>query len=114
MAPPNLLETGIYSVSEAAYLVGVSKQKVRGWIAGWPRRAEPILDNELGWVEGRLAFSFTNLMEIRFLAFFENAGLHIWHIRSVMSEAEKLFDHPHPFATNTVFMTDGKKIIAEI
>jgi uncharacterized protein (DUF433 family) len=115
MAPPNLLETGIYTVSEAAYLVGASKQKVRGWVTGYPRRsAPPIIDNEIGWLEGKLAFSFTNLMEIRFIAFFERAGIHFWHIRTIMEEVKRALNHPHPFATNVVFRTDGRKIVAEI
>lgn len=115
MAQPNLLETGIYTVAEAAYLVRASKQKVRGWVTGYPKRsAPPIIDNELGWVDGRLAFSFTNLMEIRFIAFFESAGVHFWHIRSIMEEVKKELNHPHPFATNIVFKTDGRKIVAEI
>lgn len=115
MASPNLLETGIYTVSEAAYLVRASRQKVRGWVTGYPRRAmPPIIDNELGWLDGHLAFSFTNLMEIMFIAFFERAGVHFWHIRAIMQGVKDLLEHPHPFATNIVFRTDGKKIVAEI
>lgn len=115
MTTPNLLETGIYTVSEAAYLVGASKRKVRGWVTGYPeRQTPPIIDNEIGWVDGRLAFSFTNLMEIMFIAFFESAGVHFWHIRSIMQEAKRLLEHPHPFATNIVFRTDGRKIVAAV
>src|SRR4030095_127429 len=115
MAQPNLLETGIYAVSEAAYLIGATQRKVRGWVAGYPNsNREPIIRNELGWVEGRLAFSFTNLMELRFIAFFERAGVHFWHIRSIMEQVRKEMRHPHPFATNFVFRTDGRKIVEEI
>jgi uncharacterized protein (DUF433 family) len=115
MPQPNLLKTGIYTVSEAAYLVGVSQRKIRGWIDGYPRsNRPPIVDNELGWVEGRLAFSFTNLMEIRFIAFFEKAGVHFWHIRAIMHQVKHELDHPHPFATNIVFRTDGRKVVEEI
>ena len=72
----NLLATGIYSVLDAARLVRASKQRVRGWVTGWPRRQlPPIIDNELPGVEDRVAFSFTNLMEIRFIAFFEDIGI---------------------------------------
>ncbi len=115
MAAPNLLETGIYTVSEAAYLVGAPKQKVRGWVTGYPKtKRPPIIDNEIGWLGDRVAFSFTNLMEIRFIAFFERAGVHFWHIRSIMEGVKLELQHPHPFATNTVFRTDGRKIVAEI
>jgi uncharacterized protein (DUF433 family) len=114
MATPKLYETGIFTVSEAADLVGATERRVRGWITGYPNGAAPIIDNELGWMDGRLAFSFTNLMEIRFLAFFVSAGVRVRHIRAIMSEAKALLGHPHPFATETVFKTDGKKIVAEI
>ena len=115
MAEPNLLKTGIYTVSEAAYLIGVSKFKIRGWVTGYPKsKRPPIIDNELGWVDGRVAFSFTNLMEIRFIAFFEKAGVHFWHIRSIMQQVKEELEHPHPFATNIVFRTDGRKIIEQI
>src|SRR5690606_28357394 len=63
---------------------------------------------------GRVAFSFTNLMEIRFIAFFEKAGVHFWHIRSIMEQVKQEMEHPHPFATNIVFRTDGRKIIEQI
>lgn len=114
MAEMNLLETGIYSVSEAAELVGASERQVRGWLVGYADRAPPLLTNELGWLQGRLALSFTNLMELRFVAFFANAGLRLPYIRSIMDEVRTTVAHPHPFATNIVFKTDGKKIVAEI
>jgi uncharacterized protein (DUF433 family)/DNA-binding transcriptional MerR regulator len=115
MAGPDLLRTGIYTVADAAALIGVSAQKLRAWIAGWPRTvAAPILDNDLGWVDGRLAFSFANLMELRFISFFEGAGVKLREIRNIMDDVRKEIKRPHPFATNVVFKTDGKKIVAEI
>jgi uncharacterized protein (DUF433 family) len=114
MAAPDLLTVGIYTVAEAAYLVGVSQRKVRGWITGHPRRkAPPIIQNELGWLDDRLAFSFKNLMEMRFITYFEAAGVGFSHMRAIMQEVQRLTNEPHPFATNLVFRTDGKKIVAE-
>ncbi|RUQ65163.1 DUF433 domain-containing protein [Azospirillum doebereinerae] len=114
MEAPNLLETGIFTVAEAAELVGVSERKIRGWIAGYPNGAAPILKNDLGWLDGHLAFSFSNLMELRFIAFFNDAGVKVREIRNIMNEARNTIAHPHPFATDIVFKTDGKKIVAEI
>jgi uncharacterized protein (DUF433 family) len=114
MTTPNLIETGIYSVAEAAALVGATQRKVRGWVEGYEGRDAALIDNELGWLDGRLAFSFTNLMEIRFVAFFIKAGVKLRHIRSIMEDVKRELRHPHPFATQTVFRTDGKKIVAEI
>ena len=31
-----------------------------------------------------------------------------------MTDAREMLSHPHPFATKTVFKTDGRKIVAEI
>lgn len=114
MARLNLLETGIFTVAEASRLIRASEQKLRGWIAGYPRRGEPILQNELGWLEGKLAFSFTNLMEMRFLVFFAAEGIHLNSLRFMAQEARQILRHPHPFATNTLFKTDGKRIYADI
>ncbi len=109
----NLLETGIYTVADGARLVGMPKQRVRGWIAGYPRtQAPPILDNDLGWFRDRVAFSFVNLMEIRFLAYFADQGVRVNSIRVMAEEAKRVLRHPHPFATEIVFKTDGKKIYA--
>ena len=110
----DLLESGIFTASEAAMLVGTTERKIRGWISGYKGREDPILDNDLGWLGGKLAFSFTNLMEMRFVAFFVDAGVPLKAIRAIMHEAKQALRHPHPFATRTVFRTDGKKIVAEI
>lgn len=110
----DLLESGIFTVSEAAMLVGSSERRVRGWISGYKDREPAILDNEIGWVAGKLAFSFTNLMEMRFVAFFVDAGVPLSAIRAIMHEVSVALKHPHPFATKTVFRTDGRKIVAEI
>jgi len=109
-----LLDAGIFSVADASHLIGLPAMRVRRWIDGDRRtNAVPILDNDIGWTGDRLAFSFVNLMEMRFLAFFAKQGVHIRSIRIMAEEAKRMLAHPHPFATATVFKTDGKKIYAE-
>lgn len=111
----NLPSAGIYGVGEAAALLGVPQQKVRAWVEGWPRTAgPPMIDNDLGWVDDRLAFSFGNLMELRFVAFFAAADVKIREIRAIMNEVRAQIHRPNPFATNVIFMTDGVKVVAEI
>ena len=115
MEVPDLLESGIFTVDEAAQLVGVSKRRIRGWISGYKdRSAGAIIENEIGWSDGRLAFSFRNLMEMRFIACFEKAGVTFNNIRAVMDEVRIITRRPHPFSTNIVFKTDGKKIVGEV
>jgi uncharacterized protein (DUF433 family) len=106
--------TGIFTVADAAALVKASERQVRGWVTGYPGRVGPLIENELGWIENRLAFSFRNLMELRFAATFVKAGVKLNRIRKIMVEVRKSLRHPHPFATNIVFKTDGKKIVGEI
>lgn len=115
----NLLSTGIYTVSEASALIGVSERRIRGWIIGYEgTQRSPLVENELGpfgRVNGRIAFSFSNLMEMKFIKFFEDAGLKRSYIRSIFDDARRhLRAPPHPFATKWVFRTDGRKIIEDI
>lgn len=112
-----LLTSGLYTVSDAVRLLRayqVNSQKIRGWVAGYPRtHAEPIIDNEVGFVEGRLAMGFTGLMEVRFIAYFTGQGVKTASIRHMAAEAKRMLKHEHPFATNAIFATDGKKIFAK-
>ena len=114
MARPDLLEIGIYTIPDAAELVGAPQASVRVWVEGHTGKQDPIIDNQLGRVGGKIAVSFANLMELRFIARFVKAGVRLHEIRSIMSEAKTTLQHPHPFATRTVFRTDGRKIVAEI
>lgn len=111
---PDLLRSGIFTVPEAAELVGAPKAVVRLWIKGQKGRQNPVIENQLGLVDGKAAVSFTNLMELRFVARFHNAGVRLNEIRAIMDEAKNLLQHPHPTATRIVFRTDGRKIIAAI
>jgi uncharacterized protein (DUF433 family) len=114
MAGSNLLEAGIYTVPDAAELVEAPARLVRIWVGGHKGKQEPVIVNDLGQVYGKTAVSFHNLMELRFVALFHNAGIRLQEIRAIMSEARRSLDHPHPFATKIVFRHDGRKIVAEI
>lgn len=111
---PNLLEMGIFTIPEVADLVEAPQPTVRVWIEGHKGKQVAVIDNQLGRVSGKVAISFTNLMELRFVATFVNAGVGLREIRRIMDEVKETLEHPHPFATRTVFRTDGKKIVAEI
>ena len=114
MAIPDLSRAGIYSIPDAAALIGVSVQKVRAWVEGRPRsEMKPLIDNDIGWLENRIAISFANLMELRFVAFFTDAGVRFPEIRRIMNEVRTFIRRPHPFATDIVFRTDGERIVAE-
>jgi uncharacterized protein (DUF433 family) len=111
---PDLLETGIFTVPEIAELVEAPQEKVRVWVGGHTGKQTSVIDNQLGRVGGKVAVSFTNLLELRFVAVFSREGVALREIRKIMDEVKEMLAHPHPFATKTVFKTDGKKIVAEI
>ncbi|WP_456707273.1 hypothetical protein [Bradyrhizobium sp. USDA 4452] len=108
------METGIYTIPEVAELVQAPQDVVRVWVEGHTGKQVAVIDNQLGRVAGKVAVSFTNLMELRFVATFATAGVGLREIRKIMDEVRETLEHPHPFATHTVFKTDGKKIVAEI
>jgi uncharacterized protein (DUF433 family) len=110
----DLLESGIYTIPEVAELVDAKQDEVRVWVEGRPGKQRPVIENEIGRLGKKVAVSFTNLMELRFVAYFSNAGVRLNEIRAILKEAKATLNHPHPFATNVVFRTDRKKIVAEI
>jgi hypothetical protein len=114
MARPDLLEAGIYTIPEVAELVKAPQANVRVWIEGHTGKQDPVIVNQLGRSGGKTAVSFANLMELRFIARFVSAGVGLREIRAIMREASETLRHPHPFATKTVFLTDGRKIVADI
>jgi uncharacterized protein (DUF433 family) len=109
------LDAGFYTIGDAARLLRARKERLRGWIVGYARtKSPPILKNELGWIGADLAFSFVNLMELRFIQHFAAQGVKVASMRKMASEAAKILQNPHPFATRTVFETDGRKILARV
>ena len=110
----NLMEAGIYSIPQASWLVGAPQRAVRVWVEGQHGRQRPIIENQIGRIGRKVAVSFTNLMELRFVHFFVSAGVSLKEIRSILDEVKRTIGHPHPFATKTIFKTDGRKIVAEI
>jgi hypothetical protein len=115
MDTQSTLGTGIFTVPEAARLLQVTDTKIRGWIEGY-RSAQvgPLIEVQLEKHGRSAALTFTNLMEARFIDAFVRLGVHVRTIRAILEEARNFVRHPHPFATDTVFKTDGQKIFAEV
>jgi uncharacterized protein (DUF433 family) len=115
MGDTDLLGTGVYSIPEAARLLGVRDDRLRGWVTGWPRaKVGPLIEAELEKRGRTVAIGFINLMEARFVDAFVQLGVHVRTIRAILDEARAFANHAHPFATDMVFRTDGKKIFAEV
>jgi len=109
------LGTGVYTLQEASRLLTVPVSKLRGWVAGYPgTAAEPIITTEHEVLDNHVALSFINLMEARFIDAFSKYGVHVRSIRLMAAEAKRVLNHSHPFATDFLFRTDGRKIFIEV
>jgi hypothetical protein len=77
------------------------------------RRSEPIVRSSLGRWTGSLALSFADLIEVRVLDAFLEAGCSWLEIRSTVEKARDLLKTSHPFSTKQ-FKTDGRRILTDI
>lgn len=104
---------GIYTVPEAARLVGTAPPKLQSWIEGnRGASAAPIIQRQLPRVGGRAVLGFLDLIEAKFIRHFTQ-----WFspqtIRKVSVKLRDLHDVDHPFAMDKRFRTDGRTIFME-
>ena len=113
-----LIGIGIYSIPEASRLTGVSNSTIYRWIRGYEygtpedkRKIAPIWKRDIPEFDGENAISFLDLLEIRFINAFRNAGVSWKFIREAAQMAQQVFNTTHPF-TSQKFRTDGKHIFS--
>jgi uncharacterized protein (DUF433 family) len=113
------LNTGIYTVVEASRLTGVSKERIRRWLRGYhselrQKNYPPLWESQLPPIENKVALGFLDLIEIKFVDAFLNAGVSWAIIHKVREKAQKLYiDTNHPFCTKQ-FVTDGRQIFQDV
>lgn len=114
-----LLQTGIYTVSEASRLAGVSQRRIRRWLRGYEfrvkhgrHRSPAVWNSQLDPINHSMALGFLDLLEIRCIDAFISAGIGWKTLRQVHDRARELVGHSHPFCTNR-FATDGQTIFME-
>ena len=113
----SLLNTGLYTVSEAARLTRVSSGKIRRWLRGYNfrsgarvRRSEAVWEGDLQPIENKLALSFCDLLELRFVDAFIRAGVSWRTMRRAHATAQERLKTTHPFCSNRI-ATDGGSIL---
>lgn len=111
-----LLGTGVYSLRQAARLVGADSAAVRRWLLGYERRGrsyEPLWDPELkNEYVGEPVIGFRDLLELRLVAAFERHGVSMKVIRATAEAARQEFGTAYPLTAKR-FLTDGKTIFLE-
>ena len=109
---------GLYTFGEAGRLIGVRAADLRRWLAGYSRQTAGTARQMPGlWstqLEGTdlVGLGFHDLLEVRFVKRFRQAGVSLQTIRIASAHARELFGSPYPFTCRR-FQTDGKTIFAE-
>jgi uncharacterized protein (DUF433 family) len=113
---PDALAGGFYTVQEAARILRIpSVRRIRGWVAGYERGGRPVLSVDHEPVAGRVALSFWDLIEVRFLEYFRAAGVPLQTLRKIAIRARKELGTSHPFAiSNARFVSDRKHVFAVV
>ena len=113
------LGIGYYTVPEASRLLRIAPRNINRWLAGYKYEQHgktssmpPLWTPELPGVEHHLELSFRDLIELRFVNAFMDAGLGLKTIRVCLEYAKDCVSDPRPFSTRK-FRTDGKTIFLE-
>jgi uncharacterized protein (DUF433 family) len=117
---PTLLQTGIYTIPEAARLTDVSPWRIRRWLRGYEfkakhgrHRSAPVWTSQLEPIDNKMALGFLDLLEVHSVDAFISAGVTWKTLREAHAKAQKLVGHSHPFCTHR-FATDGRAIFLEL
>lgn len=109
--------TGIYSVREAARLTRVHPSRIRRWVCGYDHgRGERTKHSDAVWKGqmrpegGVVALGFFDLLEVKFVAAFIDAGVTWKTMREAHRSAARELGTDHPFCTNR-FVTDGRRVL---
>ena len=114
------LQTGIYTIPEAARLSDVSAWRIRRWLRGYAFRAkhgrhlsEPVWQGQLPPIDHSTAVGFLDLIEIRCVDAFIVAGVSWKTLRLAHAHAREILRVSHPFCTSQ-FKLSGRDIVLEI
>lgn len=116
----DLFGIGSYTIQEASRLLGTPVINISRWMRGYSysRKGQmhhspplwqaqwPIAD------DGSTELGFRDLVELRFVKVFIEAGIGLLAIRNCLNLARELVGDDHPFSTRR-FQTDGKTIFLE-
>lgn len=111
-----VLGNGIYTITEAAWLLGISRQRVAAYFAGWPRRATPLLRSDYSDMLNKPAISFLNFVDTAVAATLtEKHNVPVGLLRTLRDKLIEKWNTPHPFSTGQFYTDDtGRMIFCEI
>lgn len=111
--------TGFYTVPEAARLLRIPARNIARWLGGYVRGTKgervnipPLWTPQLPRVGDHIELGFRDLIELRFVQAFLNAGLGLNSIRHCLEFARVCVKDERPFSTRR-FETDGRSIFLD-
>jgi uncharacterized protein (DUF433 family)/GNAT superfamily N-acetyltransferase len=115
---PTYVGVGLYTISEAARIVGVKSADLRQWlrdytysVRGVEYRRRPFVERTLP--EDPNIVTFLELIELLFIKLFRSQGVSMRLIRAAAERAAERWGTDYPFAVKR-FDTDGKYIFATL
>ncbi len=113
------LGVGFYTAPEAARLLGMPVLNVNRWLKGYAFRKDgnenrmpPLWQPQLATITDHLEIGFRDLVELRFVKAFVDAGVGLLAIRNCLDYARQLVADDRPFSTRK-FKTDGQTIFLQ-
>ncbi|WP_112664295.1 hypothetical protein [Microvirga flavescens] len=109
------LGVGYYTVPEAARLLKVPGRNINRWLGGYAYkggRMPPLWTPELPTFDDHLELGFRDLIELRFVNAFIEAGLGLKTIRHCLDYARECVKDERPFSTRR-FKTDGRTVFLD-
>ena len=110
---------GSYTATEAARLLRTSPRNISRWLGGYvyrrageERHIPPLWRSQLSMVDDHLEIGFRDLIELRFVKAFTDAGVGLLAIRNCLEYARECANDDRPFSTR-LFQTDGRTIFLE-
>ncbi|WP_040622296.1 hypothetical protein [Rhodovulum sp. PH10] len=110
---------GFYTVPEAARLLRIPPLNIRRWLGGYTYRHDgevvempPLWQPQLPAYDGHIELGFRDLIELRIVKSFLDAGLKLVTIRACLEYARECAEDDRPFSTRR-FRTDGRTIFLD-
>lgn len=117
--PVVLFDVGSYTAQEAARLLQTPARNIRRWMRGYGhsvdgeiRQVPPLWDSQLPSADNHVEIGFRDLIELRFVKAFLDAGIGLKTVRRCLEHARECVGVDHPFSTRR-FQMDGRTICLE-
>jgi uncharacterized protein (DUF433 family) len=113
VAMPNVLRDGVYTLTEAARLTRLRRERVKQWfeVPSGESGRRRVFQSDYEALNGRLAISFLDLIELNVGGHLRDYGLSLTYLRRVRTRLREEWETKHPFCLKR-FRTEGRAVLA--